>query len=200
MKDLLNVCQQNKPKFADALLNYSDIDEKTMIRFLDMAMPSVSVYSYKSRIMFNLLSTVVTESEEAFAYLVFENNFERWIYQAEQKVSEEDSTVTTQTFDGQSEIPKALYQKEVKKRKDNIDTVGKWTDEGLTRFNELLVLVREKRQGRGAFEELLHRTYLTMEHGDDYDKKVQKNRNESNTTSRKKKRVKVMNVLNVAEL
>ena len=201
MKRLIELCAKNRPKFADTLLEYTNVHEKTLIRFLDMAMPSVSIYSFKSRILFNLLSSVVTESEEAFAYLVLENNFERWIYQAEQKqMSEDDSTVTMNTVEGQAEIPKALYQKEVKKRKDNIDTVGKWTDEGLERFNELLLLVREKRQSRGAFEELLNRTYLTMEHGDDYNSKLEKNRKETDTTSRKKKRVKVMNVLNVAEL
>ena len=192
MQRLVQICRDSKPKIADELLDFNNIDEKTFMCFLDMAMPSVSVYSFKSRILFNLLSSVVTESEEAFAYLVFENNFDRWIYQAECKQNEDNSSMMMNT------IPNALYQKKVKKRKDNIDTVGKWTDEGMERFNELLMSVRERRQRRVAFEELLNRTYLTME--DDYEYKKCRERKDDDTSSVKKQRVTAMNVLNVAEL
>ena len=138
------------------------MDEKTLMCFYDISMPSISYYQYKPRILFNTFSSVVTESEEALAYLVFENNLERWIYQAEEtrrsnNSDDEEGDVANR------KIPRALYQAEVKTRKDNIDTVGKWTDKGLQRYNELLLAVRESRQSRSAFEDLLTRTYLLNE-------------------------------------
>ena len=165
--------------------------------FYDISMPSISYYQYKTRILFNAFSSVVTESEEALAYLVFENNLERWIYQAEEKrcseLSQDEGTKESR------KIPRALYQAEVKTRKDNIDTVGKWTDKGLGRYNELLLAVRERRQSKNAFEELLTRTYLLNE-PEMADHNNECNQNDAINNRNKKKRVSVMNVLNVSEL
>ena len=72
-------------------------------------MPSISNYSYGSRILFNSFSKVVTESEEAFAYLVFENNFKRWIYQAE--ATRRDGMEPNDDDDSTASIPDVLYQK-----------------------------------------------------------------------------------------
>ena len=47
---------------------------------------------------------------------------------------------------------KCLHAKKVKKLKDNILTTGRWTDEGLERYNNLLVNIREAWQHRGNFE------------------------------------------------
>ena len=198
MKDLVDFCKANGPKFAEKLLDYQNMDKKTLMCFYDISMPSISYYQYKPRILFNTFSSVVTESEEALAYLVFENNLERWIYQAEEtrrsnNSDDEEGDVANR------KIPRALYQAEVKTRKDNIDTVGKWTDKGLQRYNELLLAVRESRQSRSAFEDLLTRTYLLNE---PEMAEVNNERRQKYTINdkNKKKRVSVINVLNVAEL
>ena len=172
---------------------------------------------YSSRILFNTFSRVITELEEAFAILVFENSFDRWLYQADSKISApsnytEEQTVTVEegtiaiqgsTVTGNDAIPDVLYQKKVKKRKDNVVTAGRWTDAGLGRYNELLTKVQEARKGRGVFEDSLKETYVMTEPSDLYLDKLDK-RNRSSTdnehNARKKKKVQVKNVLNVAEL
>ena len=198
MKDLVDFCKANGPKFAEKLLDYHNMDEKTLMCFYDISMPSISYYQYKPRILFNTFSSVVTESEEALAYLVFENNLERWIYQAEEtrrsnNSDDEEGDVANR------KIPRALYQAEVKTRKDNIDTVGKWTDKGLQRYNELLLAVRESRQSRSAFEDLLTRTYLLNE-PEMAEANNERRQKYTINDKNKKKRVSVINVLNVAEL
>ena len=197
LKDLVDFCRRNGPQFADKLLDYHSIDERTLICFYDISMPSISYYQYKPRILFNAFSSVVTESEEALAYLVFENNLERWIYQAEETRHSNNSD--NQEDVGSRKVPPALYQAEVKTRKDNIDTVGKWTDQGLQRYNERILAVRESRQGRSAFEDLLTRTYLLNE-PEMAEVNNERRQRDAINSSKKKKRVSVMNVLNVAEL
>ena len=224
MKQLVKFCQDNGRQFGDKLLDYDNMDIDTLKYFYDISMPSVSSYMYSSRILFNNFSKVVTESEEAFAILVFENNFERWLYQADSKISSpsndtEEQTVSTteegsptagnQQEEGNSSsatdneaIPDVLYQKKVKTRKDNVVTAGRWTDEGLERYNELLTKVQEARKSRGTFEDSLKDTYVMTEPSDQYMEKLDK-RNRSTgkeQNARKKKRVQVKNVLNVAEL
>ena len=167
--------------------------------FYDISMPSISYYQYKPRILFNTFSSVVTESEEALAYLVFENNLERWIYQAEETRSTNSSDNEAEAEVENRKVPRALYQAEVKARKDNIDTVGKWTDRGLERYNELILAVRESRRSRNAFEELITRTYLLNEPEMAEIRNERRQRDATNERN-KKKRVSVMNVLNVAEL
>ena len=83
MGQLVKFCETNGDQFAEKNLDYENIDIELLKYFLDLSMPSISNYSYGSRILFNSFSKVVNEPEEAFAYLVFENNFKRWIYQAE---------------------------------------------------------------------------------------------------------------------
>ena len=83
--------------------------------------------------------------------------------------------------------------------KDNIDTVGKWTDIGLQRYNELIQAGRESRQSRSAFEDLLTRTYLLNEPEMAEINNECRQRDTTNDRN-KKKRVSVMKVLNAAEL
>ena len=49
-------------------------------------MPDISVRTYDHFKYFNSLSKVLTVAEEAFAVLVFESNFNRWVWQAENDV------------------------------------------------------------------------------------------------------------------
>ena len=224
MKKLVKFCQNNGRQFGDKLLDYDNMDVETLKYFYDISMPSISSYMYGSRILFNNFSKVVTESEEAFAILVFENNFERWLYQADSKISSPSNDTGEQTVSTTEEetpiagnqqdegnnssatdneaIPDVLYQKKVKTRKDNVVTAGRWTDEGLERYNELLTKVQEARKGRGIFEETLKDTYVMTEPSDQYMEKLDKRNRSTNKeqNARKKKRVQVKNVLNVAEL
>ena len=198
MRKLVHFCGENGEQFADKLLEYENVDKDMLMCFFDVSMPCMSNYAYGTRILFHNFSKVVTESEEAFAYLVFENNFKRWIYQAEatrrdgMEPNDDDSTAS---------IPDVLYQKKVKKRKDNVITAGRWTDEGLERYNNLMVKVREARQVRGNFEEELKAMYVLNEPRDMYlSKQKKRNKDDNKDPSAKKKKVTVMNVLNVAEL
>ena len=95
-----------------------------------------------------------------------------------------------------------LYQKKVQKRKDNVHTAGRWTDDGLERFNDLLSKVQEVRELRGEYEEELYNMYVEREPSDLFSSKVEKrNRDERDEAENQcKKKVVVMNVLNVAEL
>lgn len=195
---MIDLCKANGPQFADKLLDYQDVDEKTLMCFYDMSMPAISYCTYKTRILFNAFSSVVTESEEALAYLVFENNFNRWIYLAEEKVQECQSNQDGENSQSRR-VPRAIYQAEVKQRKDNVDTVGKWTDEGLARFNELIIAVNRVRQSRHAFEELITRTYLVNEPNTS-EQIVEQKRKLDKSESGKKKCVSVINTLNTAQL
>ena len=80
-------------------------------------------------------------------------------------------------------------------------TDGIWTDEGLECYNNLLVKIREARQHRGNFDIELIGQYVLNEPRGVYLHKQHKRKKDSNSgQSTKKKKVQVMNVLNVAEL
>ena len=149
--------------------------------------------------MFHNFSDVVTSSEEAFALLVLENNFDRWVYQADRQRRKQ---IGIDDDNDAGEVPDVLYQKKIKKRKDNVHTAGRWTDDGLERFNDLLLKVQEVRELRGEYEEELNDMYVVREPSDMYSSKVEKrNRDERDEAeNQRKKKVVVMNVLNVAEL
>ena len=199
MKKLVEFCTTNGKKFGNGLLDFENVDGDMLRYFFDLSMPSMSNYSYGSRILFNKFSKVVTEPEEALAYLVIENNYDRWVYQAE-KQRRYDMGEMEQLIN--NDIPDVQYQKKVKKRKDNVDTAGKWTDEGLERFNELLEMVQHKRKQRMNFEQEMTDKYVENESNEDYSSKHNKRmiRESEETVRGKKKRVHAVNVLNVAEL
>ena len=109
MRQIVKFCETNGDQFAKKNLDYENIDIELLRYFLDLSMPSISNYSYGSRILFNSFSKVVTESEEAVAYLVFENNFKGWIYQAE--ATRRDGMEPNDDDDSTASIPDVLYQK-----------------------------------------------------------------------------------------
>ena len=74
------------------------------------------------------------------------------------------------------------------KQKDNVLTAGKWTDEGLERYNNLLVNIREARQHRGNFEIELTGQYVLNEPRDVYLNKQHKRKNDSNNGQSIKKK------------
>ena len=199
MQELIGHCRSSGTKFSESLLDIEGLDHEMIMYFYDIAMPSMSTYMYKSRILFHKFSEVVSAPEEAFALLVFENNFERWIYQAEEQKKEQ---MNIHPESDSEEIPDALYQLKVKKRSDGVNTVGKWTDEGLERFNEILSLVLEVRKTRTDFEEALNDKYVSRESKEEYQEKLRKhNRSQDvDSVSRQTKRVKVINLFNETDL
>ena len=199
MKKFIHFCKQNGIYFTDEMLKYESVDKNMMVYFYNISMHIFSNYSYRSRILFHNFSDVVTSSEEAFALLVLENNFDRWVYQAERQRRKQ---IGIDDDNDAGEVPDVLYQKKVQKRKDNVYTAGRWTDDGLARFNDLLSKVQEVRELRREYEEELYNMYVESEPSDSFSSKVEKrNREERDEAeNQRKKKVVVMNVLNVAEL
>ena len=144
--------------FPEAILRSvptSDSDKEIFKCFLDFAMPAVNKSAYKKQMYFDTLSEVVSVGEETFAFLVVENNIERWVYMAETILSNQHSNHLPPA----GVIPKVRYQKEVKQRKDEVHTAGKWTNKGLQRFNEIASLVHNSRNMRTDYENELKSKY-----------------------------------------
>ena len=198
MKKLVEFCEEHGPKFADKLLDFENVDCELLKYFYDLSMSSMKDYTYPHKILFNKFSEVVHVAQEAFAYLVFENYYNRWIYQAIKKRSNDRPLMEPLT---NPNVPNVLYQKNVKQRKDNIDSAGKWTNEGMNRLNELIVKVQEVREDREEFELKLQKLYIESEPSGQYNQKMnQRERCDKEKDKRKKRRVEVINVLKVEEL
>ena len=170
---------------------------------------------------YDLLSDSVTVFEEAFAALLLENNFKRWIYIAEKEIrdigafgdtvidgnnddittsSSEHSRVSIE-LENIDSIPDLLYQQKVKQRKDNKETAGKWTQDGMVRLNELLSKITTMRNTteRRNFEVLLQADYVTLA-----DSKMEvinrKQKQQLEDMDKANKKVVVKNVLDIVAL
>jgi hypothetical protein len=139
---LIKYCTRHGNKFGTQLIDYANVDVDLLECYLDIAMPAMSTVHFKDMMSHSTLSNTVTIGEEAFAILVFENNFKRWVYQAKEQqegASMEDVNV-----------PDVLYQQKVKRRKDNRETAGRWTDEGMERLNFFIKSVKGYRSLEGG--------------------------------------------------
>ena len=140
----------------------------------------------------SLFSDVVEYVEEAFALLVFENYFDRWHYLAESKrMSLEDNGTTCPPL---QDVPDVLYQKKVARRKDNVYTAGKWTDEGIERYNIILGEVEERRNcnDRKDFEKRLDEMFRENM-GDDWIDRIEKKKIDNDKDkAESERRVRVM--------
>ena len=88
------MCKSKGKEFGEALLDYSSIDQNVLFCYLNIAMTSTATVKFKERMAYEKFSDAVTIFEEAFAVLVLENNFDRWIYLAEKTVKKHNETVT----------------------------------------------------------------------------------------------------------
>lgn len=145
--------------FAEAMLQDGDLlnseeNLKVLKEFLDIAMPAISNTSFKENMAFMSLSEITSECEETFAFLILENNIARW----EHLAKKEHEMPLLEGQDG-TPTPDVLYQKNVKQRKDGKDTSGKWTDEGMERFNMIADLVIESRANRKEVEKKMTMLY-----------------------------------------
>ena len=201
MKNLVKFCKLKGSKFGSDLLNYDAIDINMVKCFLDLSMPAISVRTYDHFKYFNSLSKVLTVAEEAFAVLVFESNFNRWVWQAEKDVLRRQRLENgTSIQDIDEDAPDLLYQKNIKKRKDNVLTAGKWTEEGLERYNDFITIIELRRQDADVFENDLKDLFVSDIPNDTYKKKEKKRSNDASQNEHPKKRVSVRNILNFMEL
>ena len=215
-------CKTNGPKFGDELISYEQVDKDVLFCFLNLSMTSTATVKFKERMTYEKLSDAVTIFEEAFAILIFENNFDRWVYMAEREkrktrhVSsiEQDETTTSDTCTDEDsrvsgecsqedKVPDVLYQIRVRQRKDKIDTAGKWTKEGMDRLNKLITLVQEGRNSntREQFEIGLQEQYIKYADSNiELQNKNKRKRELEEMASMSNKSVTVKNVLNLVAL
>lgn len=169
MKTLLDLWKKSPDgKVGDYLLNYKDVDKKILKMFLDIAMPAVSKSSYMNCAAYERLNSIVTQSEEAFAFLIFENNVERWIFNAKRDIVDNGGSLQGDDVGRDEDIAKSdplpftKYQVNCKNSKKEGKFVGKWTDIGFQRYNELLLKVKNMREERLSteFEDELKKMYF----------------------------------------
>ena len=192
-RDLVDYCENNSQSFGDVLLDIRRTSEKMYKIFLDLAMPAIALKTFKESMIVDKLSKNITESEEAFALLVFENNFERWKWQAEQEhIKSNGGSISN------GEAPDVLYQKKVKKRRDDRDTAGKWLSIGLERFNELAKGVRKARSERLEYEERLFALYCDEdEQLELFSKRMKRKELDKERVDNKQKKVMAVNMLDI---
>ena len=247
---LVEFCKANGVKFGSKLLDYSLLDKKVVMTYFNICMPTLVGIDFSSDMRTDALTQVTTISEEAYAALLFENYFERWMYQAKEEldneerenrekyqkilnvesgeidssdvegddndsrdvgddnghndgdeVSKEKDDLGDVDRDNGDNVPDVLYQKKVKTRKDKRVTAGRWTYEGMERLNEFFEVVISFRDcdDRKEWEKELKEEYreLAIKSGKEAyfnKKKAQEEKEET------KKKVKLRNLLNIAEL
>ena len=206
MKKLLNFCQIKGDKFGENLLQYDTLDIDIVMYFLDLSMPAMSVRTYDMDKVFSLLSKTLTVAEEAFAMLQFENSMKRWIWLADKEAMKHQGNIEGINVDSidnnldDGKIPDMMYQKNIKKRKDNIYTAGKWTEEGLERYNEFIGIVQKRRLNAQLFEQRLKAKIIKAISSESMKKKRKKREIAVEKTAEPKRKVIVTNVLNLTEV
>ena len=206
MKKLLNFCQIKGDKFGESLLQYDTLDIDIVMYFLDLSMPAMSVRTYDMDKVFSLLSKTLTVAEEAFAMLQFENSMKRWIWLADKEAMKTQDNIEGINVDSivnnldDDEIPEMMYQNNIKKRKDNIYTAGKWTEEGLERYNEFIGIVQKRRLNAQLFEQRLKAKMIEAISSESMKKKRKKREIAVGKTAEPKRKVIVTNILNLTEV
>lgn len=177
---MIDKCENNGEVFGDNLLDYQDIDIEELMCYMNIALRGTSNIRFKEKMFYEKLSDAITISEEAFAVLAFENSFKRWMFMVKSELNpsregqeneidnrEDDNLDGNNTNDDGNKVPSVLYQTNVIRKKDKKKTVGKWTDKGYKRYNDLLSLVRESRNSewRKDFEDDLQKRYIEKADG-----------------------------------
>ena len=97
-------------------------------------------------------------------------------------------------------IPDVMYQVNVKRRKDEVYTAGKWTDKGKERYNEFISIVQIRRSRNKQFKEKLKEEFIKSMSSEAIVKKRKKREQEETKIAEKRKRVIVKNILNLTEV
>ena len=166
-------------------MDYSTVNTRVFRKYLDVAMPACASSSYVDDMKYGEESfdENVTVAEEAFAIIVMENNYKRWCHIAAGR---------------EGQTPKAKWMKQVSQASEKgRNASGKWTDEGMERFNDIVNMVQEKRDCRARSDYMagVKRLYENEAERERIRKKRRKEMNDDdNGNSNKKKRVRVKNL------
>ena len=217
--ELIRKCVDGGKVFGDFLLDYESIDTDVLICYLNVALTTTATVKFKERMVYEKFSDAITVFEEAFAVLVLENNFQRWVYFAEKRLGEDKDDNSEVCNGGESgasysddsnddskktveKIPDVLYQQKIKKRKDKRETAGKWTADGMKRLNSLITMVQEGRnsEDREQFEEELQDRYIKLADENIETMSKNKRKREMEEMNRRKKGVVIQNVLDFVAL
>ena len=141
-------------------MDYQNVDKDILICYMNLVMTSISNFRFKERMVYDKLRDAITVSEEAFGMILLENNFNRWIYEGEMEKKKLSQNSTND--DDDTEVPMLLYQKNYRRRKDKRISAGPWTEEGISRFNELIGRIKESRNSewRSDFEDDIQQRYV----------------------------------------
>ena len=187
--------------FADRLGDFDNVDMDTLITFLNMSMPTISVSTYRDSITYAPFSNIVNKVEEAFALFVMENSFNNWFYKAElhqrkiHKVEFKDGDVDI--LEGTA-LPKVLYQEKRQMRKDSVYSAGKFTNEGLERFNTILMNVMQRCNNKSSnFDDKLMLYYQDNITDEAKDQIKRRNQSIKGEKEPKKRKVFVIDCLDV---
>ena len=88
---MIRFCEEKGPKFATELVRYENVNVDILFCFLNISMTSTATVRFKERMTYDKFSDAVTVFDEAFALLIFENNFKRWSYMAERHVKKNNN-------------------------------------------------------------------------------------------------------------
>ena len=177
---LIRLCEEDVTTFGESILDFN-INKDIYKSFIDICF---SVFYNKSDFMHEmrtkLLSDVISPPEEAFGILCFENNYERWKWNAS-SIPEEPLRVGS--------IPPLRYQHNIAQAREDSNKVtgGSWTVQGLERMNELLSMVVEKREQRSTFEQELRRMYFSGIDATELETGWMSSRNNGHSRSKKRK-------------
>ena len=138
--------------------------------FVDCCIPAVTTSTISKQFQLYRLSKLTTVAEEAFAFLILENNIERWKWLAFKDMQERDKDETDTTAELKKKryvvdtevMPPVLYQKRVKiSNRSGAVAAGDWTDKGMQRYNQIVkcVLESRKRKERIDYEDKLLKLY-----------------------------------------
>lgn len=171
-------------RIAESLLDYDNINKKVLKQFLDIAMPACAFNDFASEMAEGEkgFDELVTVAEEAFAILVFENDFARWSHVAERK---------------EETAPAPIYQKKVDPGK-NTDkhAAGDWTEKGLNRYNDIVNMIIEMREkaSRLIVMNQVKKLYEKELEGRSKKKSRKRGRNDEDDNAQKKKAICVINL------
>ena len=201
--------------FAERILESNWNDAKLLSAFkmfVEYCIPSVTTSTISKQLPLYRLSKLTTVAEEAFAFLILENNIERWKWLAFKDMVEKEKDDTTgdneelkKRYGIDTEVmPPVLYQKTVKiSNEKGTMSAGDWTDKGMQRYNEIIkcVLESRKRKERIDYEDKLLKLYSNEDdEGMPLLESGQRKRSLEDTTkedTRKKKKVVVIDLFNV---
>lgn len=148
VSDLVDFSRKNGKHFAMKLIMGPSVEqgadeqeEKHLMAyktFCELSMPNLvyrNTYTFSKQQ--DLMSTIATSCEEAFAALIVENLINVWISEVHHKVKGKVDSHTIPDFVLEDNFAEAKYQRNYRTKKNKLK-IGPWSDSGIRRFNELV--------------------------------------------------------------